>query len=98
MFLNEATHGIQALDPGLTQQDIQGAISGASARRVSGTSSDVQAQALHIIVKSLAKPYILVLVAGGLTMLMSVAMSWKKLVVDEAQHGDHIDSTIDEKT
>ncbi|MCJ1244005.1 hypothetical protein MMC30_001202 [Trapelia coarctata] len=67
VFLNEATNGIRALDPSLSVQSIQSAISGASSRQIQGISSETQQMALHVIVQAMNKAYILSMTAGALT-------------------------------
>ena len=80
VFLNEATKGIEALDLGISLSEIQSAISGASQKRIPGGSNEIQAEALGVIVGALAKPYILAIAAGSLTVIMSLLMGWRKLV------------------
>ena len=82
VFLNESTDGILALDPSLSAQTIQSAISGASSRQIPGISPEVQQMALHVIVSAMSKAYVLSLSAGALTLVMSIFMKRESLILD----------------
>lgn len=82
VFLNESTAGILALDPSLSPQTIQSAISGASSRQIPGISTEIQRMALHVIVNAMSKAYLLSLSAGALTLVMAVFMKRERLLLD----------------
>jgi len=79
VFVNTSLHGLQQILPNIPKQQLQSIISGASGTLFHTLSPTMQAQALVIIVASLQKMFILVYVAGAVSLVTGVFLSRKKL-------------------
>ena len=79
VFLNDAARGIAALDPTASQADIYAAISGAGSNLVQNLPPATRAAALHAIVSSMSKVYIMTMTAGALAVVLSLGMKREKM-------------------
>ena len=69
VFLNKATNGIEHLLPGTPLSEVQAAISGVSSDLLRNLNGDLRTAVLQAIVDSMNNAYILVIVAGAVTVV-----------------------------
>jgi MFS family permease len=79
VFLNKSQKGIQAILPDVPLKEIQSAIAGAGSSFVNGLSDTVKQEVLVAIVSAMSKTYVLVITAGSLVTVLSLAMKREKL-------------------
>ena len=79
VFLNQATNGILTLLPGTPLAEVQGAIAGTGSSFFNNLKPDVKTQVLGVITAAIGKNYILSIVAGALTLVLTPFMSFEKL-------------------
>ncbi|KAH9208866.1 major facilitator superfamily domain-containing protein [Leptodontidium sp. 2 PMI_412] len=79
VFLNKSQAAISAILPDVPTAVIQAAITGAGSAFVATLSNAVKREVLAAIVTSMSKTYILVITAGALTTLLSLAMKRERL-------------------
>lgn len=79
VFLNDTERAIAAILPDVSTETITEAMEGASNGFFQSLDGDVQTQVLEAIVAATDKAYILVIVAGGLTAVLSLFMKRQKL-------------------
>ena len=70
VFLNKATNGIEHLLPGIPLSEAQAAISGVGGDLFASLSGDLRSAVLQAIVDSMNNVYILVIVAGAVTVVL----------------------------
>ena len=87
LFLNGSQEKIQDILPGVPTKVIQQAISGAGSSFFKTLSGDVQARVLDAIVDSMSQSYILVIVAGAVVLLCSLAMKRERLFMEVGHAG-----------
>lgn len=87
VFLNEAESRVQRILPNLSASEVRAAISGAAGGFAQSFDSDLGVQVLEAIVASIGKTYILVMTAGALVALLSLAMKREKLFIAAAVAG-----------
>jgi hypothetical protein len=87
IFLNQSQTAIEAILPNTPKSEIQAAISGVGSGFVASLSPGVQEQVLVAIVHSISKTYIMVIVAGTLVSLLSLAMKREKLFLQGGAAG-----------
>ncbi|KAL8974582.1 MAG: hypothetical protein Q9197_001174 [Variospora fuerteventurae] len=74
VFLNKSASGIQAVLPGIPEEQVQAAISGAGSDFLNALDDSTQARVLEAIVDAIKNVYILVMVAGALALLLAFLM------------------------
>lgn len=79
IFLNQSQTSIEKILPSVPKSDIQSAISGAGSAFVKTLSPDVKLEVLTAIVTAMSKTYILVITAGALAAVLSLAMKRERL-------------------
>jgi len=79
VFLNKSQTGIEKILPGVPVAEIQAAIAGAGSSFVNGLSDTVKEEVLKAIVNAMSKTYILVITAGSLVTVLSLAMKRERL-------------------
>lgn len=79
VFLNKSQTSIQAILPQTPIKEIQEAIAGAGSAFVKSLSPEIRAQVLDAIVTAMSKTYVLVITAGALVVVLSLAMKREKL-------------------
>ena len=79
VFLNKSQTSIQAILPNVPIKEIQAAIAGAGSDFVKSLSATVREEVLTAIVSAMSKTYILVITAGTLAALLSLAMKRERL-------------------
>ena len=79
VFLNKSQTGIEKILPGVPVAEIQAAIAGAGSSFVNGLSDTVKEEVLKAIVSAMSKTYILVITAGSLVTVLSLAMKRERL-------------------
>ncbi|MCJ1393484.1 hypothetical protein MMC18_006359 [Xylographa bjoerkii] len=84
VFLNEASITIL---PDVPLQEVQRAIAGVGSSLVTGLDPATEAQVLEAIVAALSKTYVLVITAGALVTVLSLAMKREKLFIASAWAG-----------
>lgn len=82
LFLNESHERIQKLLPTTPSELIDQAIAGAAGDFVSSLTADEQTGVIHAIVDAMETTYILVIVAGVLTVLLSVLMKKERMFLE----------------
>lgn len=87
VFLNDAARGIAAIVPTASQADIYAAVSGAGSTLIQNLPRDAQAAALHAIVSSMSKAYIMTMTAGALVLVLSLGMKREKMFMKAAAMG-----------
>lgn len=87
IFLNDAAKGIAAIVPTASQAEIYAAVSGAGSTLLQGLDDKTQAMALHAIVSSMSKAYILTITAGALVLLVSLGMKREKMFMKAGAMG-----------
>ena len=70
IFLNQATNGIEKLLPDTPLREVQGAIQGVGSELFRNISPDLRSAILQTVVDSMNKVYILVIVAGAVTVVL----------------------------
>lgn len=78
VFINTATNDISALLPTAPISEVQAAIAGVGSQFFDSLDPTTRNEVLEIIVNSINDSYILVMVAGALTVVTSVFMERKK--------------------
>jgi len=81
VFLNKSQTSISAILPGTPIAEIQQAISGAGSAFVKTLSDEKRAEVLTAIVSAMSKTYILVITAGALAAVLSLAMKRERLFI-----------------
>ena len=79
IFLNNSQKSLEAILPTTPPAVIQAAIAGAGSNFVKGLSATVREEVLAAIVSAISKTYILVITAGALTVVLSLAMKRERL-------------------
>ncbi|TVY20068.1 Efflux pump patC [Lachnellula arida] len=79
VFLNKSQTSIQAILPQTPIKEIQEAIAGAGSAFVKSLSPEIRDQVLDAIVTAMSKTYVLVITAGALVTVLSLAMKREKL-------------------
>ena len=79
VLLNTSQTNIQAILPNVSHEEIAGAITGARSGLVQSLAPDVRRRVLGAIVSAIDETYILVIVAGALTAILSIGMKREKL-------------------
>ena len=79
VFLNKSQTSISAILPDTPVAEIQAAIAGAGSAFVKSLSAAVREEVLTAIVNAMSKTYILVITAGSLVAVLSLAMKREKL-------------------
>ena len=87
VFLNDAARGIAAIVPTASQAEIYAAVSGAGSTLIQNLPPDTRAAALHAIVSSMSKAYIMTLTAGALVLVVSLGMKREKMFMKAAGAG-----------
>ena len=75
--LNEALQGY-----GFSEQELRGALAGARSAVLAGGDALVKAKAIGAIVKTMDSIWILVIVAGAVSLVSGVLMRWEKVNLD----------------
>jgi MFS family permease len=81
VFLNKSQEGIQAILPDVSTEVIQQTIAGAGSQFFESLSGEVRAEVLTAIVTAMSKSYILVITAGSLVAVLSLAMKRERLFI-----------------
>jgi hypothetical protein len=81
VFLNQSQEGIQAILPDVSTEVIQQTIAGAGSQFFESLSGEVRAEVLTAIVTAMSKSYILVITAGSLAAVLSLAMKRERLFI-----------------
>lgn len=79
VYLNDAERAIGAILPGVSSETIELAMEGATGGFLTSLDGDVKTEVLKAIVAATDKTYILVIVAGSLTAVLSLFMKRQKL-------------------
>jgi MFS family permease len=79
VFLNQSASEIAQILPNMSSEDIQSAIEGAASTFVASLSPDLQSRVLGAIVNAISTTYVLVIAAGSLVTLLSLALKREKL-------------------
>jgi hypothetical protein len=79
VFLNKSQTSISAILPDIPKAQIQAAIAGAGSDFVKSLSATVREEVLTAIVSAMSKTYILVITAGSLAAVLSLAMKRERL-------------------
>ncbi|EEQ35107.1 hypothetical protein McanMca71_001705 [Microsporum canis] len=87
IFVNRSTTGLLTLLPDADPEAVKNAIAGTSSSLFKSLSEHDQAQALSIIVDAISQVYILLIVAGGMGVLLSVFLKREKLFLEVAAGG-----------
>ena len=87
IFLNGAEKNIEKVLPGVPVETIQAAIAGAGSEFVKSLSDTLRAQVLKAIVDAMSKTYILVIVAGALSLILSAFLKREKLFLAAGHAG-----------
>lgn len=87
VFLNEAESRVQRVLPDLSASEVRAAISGVTGGFAQSLGTDVRIRVLEAIVASIGKTYILVMTAGALVAVLSLAMKREKLFITAAVAG-----------
>jgi hypothetical protein len=81
IFLNKSQTGIEKILPGVPVAEIQSAIAGAGSQFVDSLSGGVKLELLEVIVSAMSKAYILVITAGLLVTVLSIALKRERLFI-----------------
>jgi hypothetical protein len=81
IFLNKSQTGIEKILPGVPVAEIQPAIAGARSQFVDSLSEGVKLELLEVIVSAMSKTYILVITAGLLVTVLSIALKRERLFI-----------------
>jgi len=81
VFLNKSQTAIQAILPNVPESEIQSAIAGAGSKFVASLSDTLKLEVLDAIVSAMSKTYILVITAGALATVLSLAMKRERLFI-----------------
>lgn len=68
---------------GFSEQELRGALAGAQSAVLMSGDSVGRAKTINAIVKTLDSIWILTIVAGGVSVISSVAMRWEKLALEK---------------
>jgi MFS family permease len=79
IFLDESTRAIAQILPDMSLEDVRGAIEGAASEFVMSLSPGVQSQVLSAIVDAISTTYVLVVAAGAMVTVLSLALKREKL-------------------
>lgn len=79
VFLNRATNGILAVIPSASRAAVQSAVSGASSGFFKSLDPSVKRAVLDAVAHAIAQTYILAIVAGALTIVLSIFLPREKL-------------------
>jgi MFS family permease len=79
VFLNKSQTSIEAILPNVPIKEIQAAIAGAGSEFVKSLSPNVREEVLTAIVSAMSKTYILVITAGSLAAVLSLALKRERL-------------------
>ena len=82
VFLNTASDKLIALFPAIDPQVIKGTIAGANSQFFGSLPPDSKAEVLNIIITAMSKVYVLVIVAGAITLVLSVFMRRERLFME----------------
>ena len=74
VFLNEATSGIRLILPDAPSDTIQRVISGAGSDYLTSLGMTTHNAVIRVIVASMSKIYIIVIISGALTLLLTTAL------------------------
>ncbi|KAH8719434.1 putative MFS drug efflux transporter [Phaeosphaeriaceae sp. PMI808] len=78
VFLNQVTIRVEQLIPDTSLPQVQAAIQGVGSELFKSSSENIRAAILQVIVDSLNKTYLLVVVAGAVTAILSLLLKPKK--------------------
>ncbi|KAI6246972.1 Efflux pump [Erysiphe necator] len=79
IFLNRATSSLVALLPGQSQEQISSSIAGAGSTFVKSLDSELKVKVLSAVVRANSDTYLLAIVGGALTLVMSLLLKREKL-------------------
>ena len=81
LFLNTATQGLQKILPTIPRSTLQASISGAETSFFQTLPGATQTAFLQVVLKAINETYILVIVAGALSVILAITMKRERLFV-----------------
>jgi len=87
VFITHATEQLSVLFPGVSPQLVSQAIAGTNAAFLKSLPSEVQADALDIVVKCMDRVYILGITGGAVAVVCGLLFTQKKLDLNAAAGG-----------
>ncbi|RPA75298.1 MFS general substrate transporter [Ascobolus immersus RN42] len=87
IFVNNAKSGILRAIPGLPEEEVVRAISGASSELLKNVSEEELAKVLEAIVAAMAKTYWVPVAGGAGALLLSFALKWERLQLGQVAPG-----------
>jgi hypothetical protein len=75
IFQNKAVDGLLPILPGIPVDSVRGAIAGTSSSVLQQLPADIRLKVLDVIISAIGATYILVIVAGAMTIVGSLFMS-----------------------
>jgi hypothetical protein len=86
IFINEAIGGVLDVLPNASQEEVHQAVSGVNSALLSHLTPSQSTAVLDAIIKSIQHVYILVIVAGAVTVILAVFMKREKLFLGPPQN------------
>jgi hypothetical protein len=74
VFLNEAVKGLSPILSGVPRETVKAAVAGSGSEFFRSLTGETRALVLHAIIEAMNKNYILIIVAGGVTIIGSLFM------------------------
>ncbi|CUS08910.1 unnamed protein product [Tuber aestivum] len=87
VFLNESVKGITPLLEGVPAAAIKGTVAGSGSELFMNLEGETRQKVLHAIIMAMDKNYILLIVAGAMTVIGSLFMKWEKLFLEAGHAG-----------
>ncbi|KAG0633768.1 major facilitator superfamily domain-containing protein [Tuber brumale] len=87
VFLNESVKGITPFLEGVPAAAIKSAVAGSGSELFRSLEGETRQNVLHAIIKAMDKNYILLIVAGAMTVIGSLFMKWEKLFLEVGHAG-----------
>jgi len=87
VFINSAVDGMTPFLPGVPREEVKGAVAGSTSKLFESLTGETRANVLHELIHAMDKTYILIIVAGALTVICSAFMKREKLFLSAAASG-----------
>jgi hypothetical protein len=90
LFIDTATSGLEPLLPGYSISTIKNAIAGTATDFFNQMDSSVRQEALHVIVNSIDRVYIMSIIAGAVGVVCSLLLKHERLSDDEDENSKEV--------
>ncbi|KAI6351723.1 hypothetical protein MCOR25_009781 [Pyricularia grisea] len=87
LFVNTAHHGLSAIFPHASSDEISSAASGASSALLNAADPDTRARAVHVIALAIRNAFVPMVVSGAIAFLSSLFLKREKVFVPQAMAG-----------